>query len=297
MFKRDSVAYGFAALCLMALPAHASVYVSGVGSDSNPCTISQPCRQLSHALTVAAAGGQVIVSGAGDFQPITVTKAVSIIAPPGIHAGIAAPGANAVMIGAAATDNVFVSGLELSSNGSAQAILIASSRLTTIDNCLIKDTAGVGITSASLGLVYIKNTIITQNGGIAVLAGTQTQTLIEHSTIQVVGTAGQGLQAGDNATAVIRDSVVNGNSTAGGIFAGGASVKVLVDHCLITNTGGAIVGGTDPGDSATITVSNSTLAYNTVAIEPNFALIVSFGNNAFIGNGTDGTFTGTTTLK
>ena len=47
------------ALIVTALPAHAQqrVFVSGLGLDTNPCSVTQPCRTFAHAYTVVAANG------------------------------------------------------------------------------------------------------------------------------------------------------------------------------------------------------------------------------------------------
>jgi hypothetical protein len=295
MFKRHSVTYATAALCAIALPAHATVYVSGVGSDSNPCTISQPCRQISHALTVVAAAGQILVSASGDFQPIVVSKAVSITAPPGIHAGIASSTANPVSISVAATDNVFISGLDLSSSGSTWTTVLVSGGWVTIDNCLVRDTLQ-GIFNLNLGpntRLYIKNTIITTNSGEGVIAQGG-QTLIEHSTLQTG--AGSGTPVGLNVTTasaavVIRDTVLDGNFLSDGISVNGT---ITVDHCLITNQGNGILGGLL---GSVVTVSNSTFASNSFGVLSSGGPVLSFGNNTFIGNGKDGSFTGAVSFK
>ena len=46
------------AALLPAIPAQAAftrTFVSSAGSDSNPCTITQPCASFAHAYTLTAA--------------------------------------------------------------------------------------------------------------------------------------------------------------------------------------------------------------------------------------------------
>src|SRR5271169_2339718 len=192
MLKQHGLTYGFAALCVIALPAHATVYVSG-GSDSNPCTISQPCREIAHALTVAAAGGEIVVSAAGDFQPIIVSKGVSIVAPAGIHAGITSSTAVAVAVTAGTTDNIVISGLDLSSAGASGMITVqVTSGWVTIDHCLVRDTKEGIDNEDPTGRVHIKDTFITTDNGLGVVAQNGL-TLIENTTIQTGGGSGGGV--------------------------------------------------------------------------------------------------------
>ena len=49
-----------------AQPARA--YVTGLrGSDLNPCTRSEPCRQIRQGLSAAAPGGTLVVDGSSNF--------------------------------------------------------------------------------------------------------------------------------------------------------------------------------------------------------------------------------------
>src|SRR5262249_3982293 len=74
------------ALALPATPAQAQgqnfhSYVSGNGSDFNPCTLAQPCQSLSFAVMQTASGGEISCldsgsSTAGFFG--TITQSVTI---------------------------------------------------------------------------------------------------------------------------------------------------------------------------------------------------------------------------
>lgn len=80
------VAVAIAAIGAGGITAHASgqivpptLYVSTTGLDTNPCTQSQPCHTLQHAVDQAAVGGTVKVLPGTYNQTVNITKPVSLI--------------------------------------------------------------------------------------------------------------------------------------------------------------------------------------------------------------------------
>ena len=65
--------------------------VSVTGLDTNACTPALPCRTFAAAQMQTNAGGEIIALDSGGYGPITVTKSLSVIAAPGVYAGITAP--------------------------------------------------------------------------------------------------------------------------------------------------------------------------------------------------------------
>src|SRR6478752_2955435 len=53
-------------------------YVSGLGSDANPCTVSAPCQTFQRALAMTVAGGTIFVLDSANYGPVTINKAVTI---------------------------------------------------------------------------------------------------------------------------------------------------------------------------------------------------------------------------
>src|SRR5580692_2275732 len=68
------------AAILPVVPAHAAgrTFVSAAGNDSNPCTITLPCRNLQAAYNAAAANGEVDVLDPGNYGSLTITGPISI---------------------------------------------------------------------------------------------------------------------------------------------------------------------------------------------------------------------------
>src|SRR5262245_34837012 len=72
-----------------ALPAAQRTFVASTGSDANPCTLTAPCRSFATAIANTSPNGEVIVKDTAGYGPVTITKSVSIVSPPGVYGGIA----------------------------------------------------------------------------------------------------------------------------------------------------------------------------------------------------------------
>jgi Right handed beta helix region len=272
--------------------APAVVYVSASGSDANPCARATPCRQISHALSVVAAGGQVVVLASSDFQPITVTQTVSIIAPDGVYAGITSSTSHPVTISAAAADIVTLRGLTLNGGGSNLSVLFVNTGNVDVQNCMINNGAmGIGIGGTSTA--SIKNTMITT--AVPFSAGVYSQ-----STAPVVIDACrfygmyQGVQAVVGAQMTVNDSTVVGNGTGSG-FAADSGSSLEIENSVATNN----VFGIYSSNGAVIRVSNSTITNNTngLSTSGSGAQLLSRGNNTVEANAANGSFTGSFSSK
>jgi len=58
--------------------ARARVFVSGVGSDSNPCSRTAPCRTFQKGHDTVAAGGEVVALDPAGYGAVIITKSVTI---------------------------------------------------------------------------------------------------------------------------------------------------------------------------------------------------------------------------
>jgi hypothetical protein len=63
-------------------------FVSGLGSDSNPCSRTAPCRTFTQAISQTNTGGEVYVLDSAGYGAFTIAKSVTIVAPQGVVAGI-----------------------------------------------------------------------------------------------------------------------------------------------------------------------------------------------------------------
>jgi hypothetical protein len=53
-------------------------YVSGMGSDSNPCTAVSPCKTFAAALALTTAGGEIYVLNSANYGAVNINKAITI---------------------------------------------------------------------------------------------------------------------------------------------------------------------------------------------------------------------------
>src|SRR5690348_15597331 len=84
-------------------------WVSGVGDDANPCSRTAPCKTFAGAISKTAPHGEINVLDPGGFGAVTITKSISILSE--MDAGVLVSGTNGIVISAAATDVVELSGL------------------------------------------------------------------------------------------------------------------------------------------------------------------------------------------
>ena len=112
------VAIGLALVAtLSALPARAEnarSFVSGAGSDSNPCSLAAPCRSFAGAIIQTAPGGEITVLDSAGYGAVTINQSVSITNPGGVEAGITTSASeNAITIDATSAATVTLRGLTL----------------------------------------------------------------------------------------------------------------------------------------------------------------------------------------
>jgi hypothetical protein len=153
------------------LPAHAQrVFVSGHGLDTNPCTVTQPCRTFQQAHNTAAANGEIDVLDPAGYGPLTITKGISIQA----HgfSGITATSGNAITV--TTSDPVTLNGLLLDGSGTGNiGISITSGQSVQILNCVVRHfqtgiADGSNINGSNL---LIEDTIASDNTNTGISVG------------------------------------------------------------------------------------------------------------------------------
>src|ERR1700681_3405311 len=91
-------------------------FVSIAGSDSNPCSITAPCRHFQAAVNATALSGEVDALDAGAYGSFTISQAISI---EGQGWSYVAPPANAaaITINAGSSDKINIRGVSLNGVG------------------------------------------------------------------------------------------------------------------------------------------------------------------------------------
>src|SRR5258706_15339803 len=143
-------------------------FVASYGQTANTafnCSVTKPCRAFSEAIGVTNAGGEVIVLDSAGYGPVVINQAVSIIAPPGVYAGItvfSGSGGRVQAPNAGATcDPVILQGLSINNQGGSYGILINSGCRVQIDRCVIEGmTDGIYFTPTAQTVLHVRDTIV-----------------------------------------------------------------------------------------------------------------------------------------
>jgi len=265
-------------------------YVSGLGSDSNPCTASSPCKTFSAALALTISRGEIYVLNSADYGAVTINKAVTITSE-GAVAGVLPTSGIGLTIKAGAGDVINLRGLDIDgANSGVIGIQFSSGGALNIQKCVVRGFANSGIAFAPAGAasLFVSDTIVTNN----------------HSNGILVSSGGTSAVNG-----VLNRITASANGV--GVFANGASVNLTITNTVAGNNTYGIGAG-----ASTVMVSNSTISHNTIGIAADQAAVVrvgqstvtangtgwqatnggkvvSFGNNNVSGNATNGTVTGT----
>lgn len=280
------LAAGVACAAPTAASAQATrTWVSGVGDDANPCSRTAPCKTFAGAISKTAARGEINTLDPGGFGAVTITKSIAIRSKQ--DGGILSTATNGIIINAAATDRVILSGLEIEGAGTgltgvrilqARDVKIFNSEFNGFTRSAIDFEPSNGTASAPARL-HVQDTILTNSGP------------------PTGGFDADGIQIQPSGTGNARASIVR-TTVAGfdsGVIARGAARADIDNSTFVQN---ANVGVFASGPSAQIRVGRSQITDNLFGIgTSNGGSIFSFGNNQIAGNGTDGTPTSTVAPK
>jgi hypothetical protein len=152
---------------LASMPAHAQrVFVSGLGVDTNPCSVNLPCRTWQQAFNIAPANSEIYVLDMATYGPLTITHGITIQA-----RGMGAvfqqcPSCAAITIAVTTSDPVTLNGLLLDGGGTGQyGILITSGQSVQILNSVVRHfLEGIAdFTSTSGSNLLIEDTVASDN--------------------------------------------------------------------------------------------------------------------------------------
>jgi hypothetical protein len=300
-----------AAVCVAAsaVASATTFYVASYGSDSNPCTEFAPCATFAHAALFVGPGGTVIALDSADFgnggtfnlhSPVTIDgggHGAFLVGPNG------APAIN-LTLGSSANTTILrnisiVTGV--GDNSSAISGYVSGSEIS-LEN--------VNVTTNSFGL-YFANGIqiqldsyaqanlkdVTVTGGVTgvnfcpLVSATEIPFQVSLERVVVTG-CGLALQIQDG-NVTVRNSTLRGSSGSAIQFGlPAAATNSLIENSQISNNS---VGLSAPAPY-TIRVSNTAFSNNTTAIQGT-GTFISYRNNVFAGNGTDGPISLSTSLK
>jgi hypothetical protein len=162
------------AVTLPAVPAQAAArtFVSAAGNDSNPCTITLPCRNLQAAYNAVAADGQVEALDPGNYGSLTITGPVSIQGH-GWASMSATIGAAITITSPGLTDKITISGVVLDGLGitGTTGIQFNSGGTLIVRDSVVRNfsESGISLTPTSFTPnvatnIAVSNTMVANNG-------------------------------------------------------------------------------------------------------------------------------------
>ncbi len=174
---------GLGILVLSAAPAQAQAtrtWVSGVGSDANPCSRTAPCKTFAGAISKTFINGEINCLDPGGFGAVTITKSITIDCHE-VFASILASGTTGIIINIAVNANdplrtVRIRNLNINGAGASGTIGtrtgINGIRIDAALDVFIEDVMIDGFTQrgildqrAAAGNLYVSNTTLRNMAG------------------------------------------------------------------------------------------------------------------------------------
>jgi hypothetical protein len=302
-FLAGAVFAAGAALLLVPNAANAQAtrtWVSGTGDDANPCSRTAPCKTFAGAISKTTAAGEINCIDAGGYGALTITKSIAIKCD-NTEAGVLVSGTSGIVVSAAATDIVWISGIDFeglgaaSQNTSLDGIKITSAAQVSVVNCTIRgftttngvDGNGIFLNNTGTTKLNVYDTLIADNSNVGVevdpQAGATAAVDIERSRSfdNAVGFRANGTSSQNIKISVSKSVAAQNGGSGVSIANGGASTSVLVDHSDISMNAGFGLNAT----TGALRVGYSTITGNGTAT--NGGSVQSYGNNEINGNGVD----------
>jgi len=274
--------------------AQMRTFVSGLGSDGNPCTASSPCKTFTAALALTIAGGEIYVLNSANYGPVTINKALTITSE-GAVAGVLATSGVGITITAGTSDVVNLRGLDIDGgNSGSTGIQFSSGQSLNVQKSVVRGFAGSGITFAPTGAstLFVSDSTVTNNRSNGILV-TSSGAASVNGALSRVTASGNGVGIftnGANVNVALTDTVAGNNNY--GI--GASASAVMVRNSTVSNNAIGIAAD----QSSIVRVGQSTVTANGTGWQStNGGQVVSYGNNNVSGNSTDGAVTSTVALQ
>ncbi|CAG1011514.1 hypothetical protein BURK2_04283 [Burkholderiales bacterium] len=253
-------------------------FVSVTGSDANVgsgCAVTTPCRTFGTALSVTDAGGEILVLSSGGYEAVSVNKSIAIIAPPGVHAGIAVTTGNGISIDTPGA-NVVLRGLSILGLGGSNGIAMTAGSKLAVENCVVAGFRSAGVLVTAAAAVRIHNSLIRDQGAGGIrLSGGATADI---SRSKLLGNAYGGVVVETNSPGMVTRASISESMVVGikdgadwGISAesytatGTALVEVI--RSTISNTTKGVVAYSTVGGSSVATLAKSQVNGNVTGME------------------------------
>jgi hypothetical protein len=272
-------------------------FVASNGVDNPTCSISAPCRGFAAAVAATSPNGEVIVVDSAGYGSVTITQPVSIIAPPGVYAGVSVfAGTDGITVSAGPTHRVVLRGLVVNGQGGNNGIRVTSGGKIHIEDCTTSNLGSAGTFIEGGTAVHMVRIIARANGLDGILASPALATLVTVTVADSVlsdngrtGFFAYATTAGATVHATLSHVTSSGNASSGFAVNSGAAgtATVALADCISTLNNSAGIYAT--GANALAIVSGSSFAQNA---SPDFyqnasSVIRTAGDNAVTGTGGD----------
>lgn len=287
-------------------------FVKSTGVDTNPCTLTSPCRSFNVAIANTLTGGEVVILDTAGYGPMLIDKEIKIIGPTGVYGGISAitAGTDGITINAGDSDVVTLRGLDVTGLGGLNGINVLNAdtvyiQATSVSGFFQPGGACVRMNTARpMGLVIVDSFLHDCETGLQVNGSSAAnRPVIDVENTRFIG-IDTGLSLSGNYAANLRNSTVltGGLGVLTSDTIDGTFSRLNIDDSLFTTNFNGAIKTTGSGTAAPIFVlSNSrfhqnfavmlhgfgtaSLDRNTVITGPNSFVncgsgsIISAGNN------------------
>ena len=237
-------------------------YIASNGLDTNDGRLATPCRSIGAALAQTDPGGEIIVLDSAGYGAAAISKSVSVIAPPGVYAGITVTAGIGIDVTAG---NVTLRGLTLRGSGGTIGIHVGNA-IVHIDRCAISGLGQFGIhADVANGEIYVHDTTISHCSEGLRFEG-NVRFVLDGVCTESNGNAGLNVQNGARGSARGLTSCGNGNygiEVVSGVA--GASSYLALDGALVTGNGASGIIAAAPAQVVArvdVTVTRATIASN-----------------------------------
>jgi hypothetical protein len=271
-------------------------WVSGIGSDANPCSLTAPCKTLAGAISKTQTNGEINCLDSNAVGAVTITKSITIDCHE-VFAGISAQGISGIIVNitnpadvlkTARIRNLNIDGAGNSTRSGLKGISILAANAVIIEDVMIRNFTQPGIsdTRTTGGTLYIHNTIVQDNTSSAILIAPSSGSTKIDATISnsVMERSQDGVRAGAGSRVMVKRSVLSGNTANGAVVESAVgTARLAIDDSSISNNFKGILQNA----GGAVFLSNNDISFNTTGKTGSGGLF-SYGNNRLSQNGADG---------
>ncbi|HYJ06769.1 MAG TPA: hypothetical protein VEX43_16655 [Chthoniobacterales bacterium] len=260
--------------------AQTRTWVSGTGSDANPCSRTAPCQTFAGAFSKTGTNGEISALDPSGFGTINITKSITINGD-GTLASILNSGTTGIIVNITtnlATDKVVVRNVSIQGAGTGtDGVRIIDGAEVILDNITINGftDAGVDVTQSQSGNVFLRNVRISK-GAVGIRSQSTVGTVAgAFENVAIDGMSGHGIECVNNTVVAMRN-IETARCGLSGIRSSAATVNIAVEN--------SVSSGNNFGYEATagsIRIANSGMFFNNTNCTSN---VLSAGNNRSAGN-------------